>query len=456
MSKKLENHPYSEKSKYPCMKESLDAKAVKGDCVYLKSEGDKHNLRNKYLVLDSDEHEASIAKLLHSLDENSQTKLSSKVRRVKQTDIYQATKNRHATVKHKNVHTENKEGDDRKRQQDEKTQGPTPLLTWSPFLEASESSDDDENIVSVHHNIDYPNEPDGNCEIEPEEIQNLSQFDANNADNYENILTTVVMEEPRYQPNYSAQPQFSLSQEADASDSTYHDHSSVTVSDKVNTEESLEIQEETPPTLDDLFDPAKPNPQTLPLAGDKISFIDYDAQPPTVVHATIATMYKTVQRKHPGWFNIIRVDGHETPGSIRLDDRRWRFYEDQGDNNRILDETVGHDQGHNRAFNAESPENEQLPIPFPEVLNLEHVLPLTSTPASSNTRIYHRLSAVRPRGLLPMEIEDSPLSSPSKSRFKKAMHDGAKHLKKVLSMEEKNSSNSSEGDSDEKRGGGER
>ena len=38
MKKKLENHKYSEKSKYPSSKEPIDAKAQKGDLVYLKEE----------------------------------------------------------------------------------------------------------------------------------------------------------------------------------------------------------------------------------------------------------------------------------------------------------------------------------------------------------------------------------------------------------------------------------
>ena len=460
MLKKTENHPYSEKSKYPSMIEPLDAKAVKGNFVYLKSEGDKHNLRNKYLVVDSGEYDASIVKLLHALDDNLQTKLSSKILRVKQTDIYQATENRkhHAAEKAKDVSTEKEDEDDDFLEEDKVTELTTrsyknlpPQQVWSPFSQIYESSDDEEDIPAINNIIECNLiEPGNNYEDVANGNLNLSEF-YEHAENDENISINTFAHEPQDQSNSSEQPDSTMQQKPE---------SSISDSNEVTIEEEFEaIQDGTPPTPDELFNPSLPNPPVLPLAGDKISFVDFDAQPPTVVHATMDRMYKTVQRRHPGWFNIIRDDGHLTPGSIRLDDRRWRFYEDQeGDiTHETLDDVVL-DQNHDKAFSTETPENEQLPIPFPEVLNLDHVLPLTSTPASSTTpltQIPQRLNAVRPRGFLPMEFEDSPLApSPTRSRLKKVMHDGAKHLKKVLALDEKNSSNSTEGDLDDRQGGG--
>ena len=78
MEKKSENHKYSEKSKFPSCAEPLDAKAAKGDFVHLKDDGDKHNLRDTYIVLSSKKDLLTLVKLLHSLDRNESTKLSSR------------------------------------------------------------------------------------------------------------------------------------------------------------------------------------------------------------------------------------------------------------------------------------------------------------------------------------------------------------------------------------------
>ena len=81
---------------------------------------------------------------------------------------------------------------------------------------------------------------------------------------------------------------------------------------------------------------------------------------------------------------------------------------------------------------------------YNEVRNLELVLPLISTPtpdsASSAVAGHSRpcLSALRPRGMLPMEM-DTPQSSGSPSRFQKAMRNRAQQVHKVLSRTKKSS-----------------
>ena len=93
MSKKIDNHRYSEKSKCPSLKKPLDAKAQKGDAVYLKDDGGKHTLREKFVVLEADNDTVKIAKLLHSMDRNVPTKFSSKTLKVNQIDIYKCYPN---------------------------------------------------------------------------------------------------------------------------------------------------------------------------------------------------------------------------------------------------------------------------------------------------------------------------------------------------------------------------
>ena len=102
---------------------------------------------------------------------------------------------------------------------------------------------------------------------------------------------------------------------------------------------------------------------------------------------------------------------------------------------------------HVEGFAEETPLFVPLDIPMPEVQNLNHVLPLTSTPKQVNKAAAPskaRLSDIRPRGFLPMEFEDSNLGSSSRtpSRFKQALVNHAKQVKKALS---KDTDSSSEG-----------
>jgi hypothetical protein len=84
-----------------------------------------------------------------------------------------------------------------------------------------------------------------------------------------------------------------------------------------------------------------------------------------------------------------------------------------------------------------------LDMPFPDVQNLDNVLPLTSTPLDQSKK---RLSDIRPRGLLPMEsmqFEDSPLASTSKttpSLFQQALVKRARQLKKAFTGDQGSSS----------------
>ena len=93
-----------------------------------------------------------------------------------------------------------------------------------------------------------------------------------------------------------------------------------------------------------------------------------------------------------------------------------------------------------------------LPIPFDQVQNLNHVLPLASTPASGSGS---RLSAVRPRGLLPLELEQTtPRVSAISSRIKAARLNRA--MEQILITPPRDSSDIDKSlpENREKRGGG--
>ena len=135
--------------------------------------------------------------------------------------------------------------------------------------------------------------------------------------------------------------------------------------------------------------------------------------------------------------------------SADLLNTRWRFINKQSFGDPLQEasdaEASGaHSEPFNEAFEEETPLNEQPSIPFNVVRNLELVLPLISTPtpdsASSAVAGHSRpcLSALRPRGMLPMEM-DTPQSSGSPSRFQKAMRNRAQQVHKVLSRTKKSS-----------------
>ena len=99
---------------------------------------------------------------------------------------------------------------------------------------------------------------------------------------------------------------------------------------------------------------------------------------------------------------------------------------------------------------GEVPQDDQLSIPFKKVRNMDNVLPLTSTPlvpipeslqgAAGHSR--PRLSGVRPRGLLPNEMDTpEPRPSAGPSRIKQAMVRRARQVKAALSRNEESDSN---------------
>ena len=96
-----------------------------------------------------------------------------------------------------------------------------------------------------------------------------------------------------------------------------------------------------------------------------------------------------------------------------------------------------------------------LNMPFPEVQSLENILPLSSTPNSSLALPPARLSSVRPRGLLPLEIEESPLHQQSSSRIQSAISKRADQVRKLLSKSNSDSGSWNQS-RDERRGGKER
>ena len=427
LDKKLENHQYSEKSKYPNNKEPLDAKAKKGNLVHLKEDGDKHHLREKYLVIDSNETEVNIVKLLHSIDDNLQTKLSSKVYKVKQTEIYQACPNQGEKLETNKDTFEEVENVPNKPYIKEKENTTThieseaPVVNnWTPFPTTNDSSDEDSSEVESEAEDEESSTTDE--ESDDNSIGATAAIDDydSRSEREDNSTTSVTDEYNENNKSTTASAPESLDEEAGIAVAEIEEP------DELNLDIEAEAAVVDVEEADELFDSELSNPTAKPIPGDRIAYIDFAVQPPRLIHATISLMYRTVQKKYPGWFNVLREDGSQ--GSIRLDDRRWRF---------VIDETEGvvqdvqdveEENSHDDAFAEETPLHNHLPTPFPEVQNLNNVLPLTSTPEELHPPKppRQRLSDVRPRGLLPMAFEDSPLASTlTPSRFRRRRLDSS-------------------------------
>ena len=434
MLKKINNHQYSEKSKCPKMIKPLDAKAKKGDAVYLKDDGGKHTLREKYVVLEADNDTVKIAKLLHAMDRNLTTKISSKTSEVKQTEIFKCYPDR-ATSENSPEQIDTVS----KVENAEKTlSAPKDLpLIWSVFPSSSEDSS-----LSLKHKWQPFSLPDGSSENDSSEetcdtgnetlTHDHSELTIDDEDNSvsqddggDNLDT------PDTHSNHEATQ---LDHQNVSTEVTDHYESDVTITDVLESsiDDSNDNKEDEPS-----HDWSIPNPTELPKKGDRIEYLDDKNGSPVLRKATVTLMYSTVQRKHPGWVNILN-DGAHKQSSIKLNDYKWRSLKHQEiEDERSSDNDEDDTNVLEVAFNKETPLHDHAPIPFPDVQNFDNVLPLTSTPESSTAPIVHfpqRTSSVRPRGPLPMEFEDSPLASGSKqpSRYKKAIAEKAKAIQKAF------------------------
>ena len=279
-----ENHKASEKSKYPKAKEPLLANVEKGDFVFLKEDGGKHKLRDLYLVLECQGDKVILTKMLHLLNRNAQTKLSSRKIEVHRNDIYNS-----------NIYNDEKlvKGDDMEPNDEEtrlldykkckfKTQDMDPnyeefkyhLPTWSPFIvdsnitssesSSSEALDDDDDPTRRH------SEEESNVENN-DEVSDSTAHEVNN-------------------------------------NSTEDENRSYNQRGHLNDEGNrLEIQNSYESSEDEhaaLFNPENPNPPVFPKLGESILFFDHSSLPLKVTRATITRTFKTVQKRWPGWFNV--------------------------------------------------------------------------------------------------------------------------------------------------------
>ena len=425
MTKKRENHKYSEKSKFSHSNVPKDANAKKGDRVFVKIEGGKHQLRDMYVVVEIKDDKVTIVKLLHALDPDKATKLGQK-KTVDQKDIYLVdppTKKPYADTEDC-VPYETEVGDHHQEEYGEiKCK---PKADWKPFQETSTSSDSDQDsritLTSESDETDYNSETD----LEENSPDVASTFDIQF--NLNDPLNNEIREEET--ENEEENDTRTVQEEA------YND-SVETMIDPV--EETN--QEETFDYYQDLLDPNGHNPLIMPNPGENIIYYDTNVVPPEIVHAKVTPMFKTMKRKWPDWFNVL-VKGSTKETSVNLSIIRWKFATYEEESIEDVDDLNKTDPTLNQHDNPIRVVDNPLNMPFPEVQSLDNILPLSSTPLSSLPQQQARISSVRPRGLLPMEIEDSPLHRPSGSRLQEALLRRSNQVKKILSKSKSDSSSS--------------
>ena len=450
MEQKLKNHKYSEKSKFHDCKNPDSADAVKGDRVYLKKDGGKHNIRDLYVVVKADTDNVTIVKLLHAHDIDTKTKLGSKEINAKQVDIYLADSNRRnreefveeeLVGKEKNVEKQNNEKINK-----DTIRTVASKSCWSPFLHdqlSSESEDlGDSSATSDEDETDSSSDDDIACDLSDNSTRTTESEPDNIFDMQFNQLQGLVNSVNEIQRNGTNSTEDSLPPNGQLEDTVVTTDDLNEAPGEINAEN---VEDELFDQLNnDLYDPHGQNPSAMPNPGDKIAFLDTNIEPPIIVWAKVIPMFKTMQKRWPGWYNIIR-EGTTQESSVDLSVVRWKVLSNASSDNVGIEEAVAGPvevDHHNAALRVV---DNPLQIPFPEVRNFDDILPLSSTPSSENPAVdlqRARLSAVRPRGLLPMEIEESPLHRPSGSRIQQALTRRADQVRKILSRSSSDSSTS--------------
>ena len=220
------------------------------------------NLRGTYIVLDSNEDLLTLVKMLHSLDKNESTKLSSKEIYVKQTDVYKSSL-RSSTKSDKLVPNDSEVGVPTDDKVEAESKPARPI--WKVFSQDDPSSNDDS---------DHDSTPNYASDTSVLDIQTDSEDDANDSD--VNVIYNANASIFDMQFNDLETLIAEIWEELDADDFDV----TGTIDQNSTPEVNNLIHEE-------LFDAAAQNPLVMPMPGVKIAFLDNNVAPPSIVEATI-------------------------------------------------------------------------------------------------------------------------------------------------------------------------
>ena len=424
MEQKTKNHKYSENSKFRGCIDPSSAGAIRGDRVYLKEDGSKHSLRDLYVVTASDSKNVTLVKLLHAHDNTAKTKLGSNKIIVKQTDIYYVDSIRQSRGDELDE-TSNDVSNDEKETEEikEKLVIIEKKTVWSPFPEEHLSDSDEDGTISLEEEsfISSVNITENSTHTDDSGSGNILDMQFHQLQD----LVDGLQDEPQYATLPEEHDQQPIAPTYDPGPQA--DHPLMSLSEEENV---LPAEDENVGAGND-----EEFVQHKPKKGDRIQFLC-----PKQSIWLKATLTSNGMKRYGGHYHNYKLDNGEVGGVNLIPGTAWTHAaEDVPD---IREEVPIPLDSHNDAFDVGAVHN-PLNTPFPEVQNLDDVLPLSSTPlqfSDTADASRSRLNAVRPRGFLPMEIDDSPLHRPSGSRIQRAMMQRADQVRKLLSKSSSDSS----------------
>ena len=329
MDKREKDNTYSAKSKATVNKPSKPANAKHGQLVFLKRDGDKLSRRELYLVLKVDETEQAlhICKLLNTISDSVATLQPHNITyKVKQSDVFLAPNQPIETTSELLSPPSAPPRQISPTLPDQysyypqhlQEYSPTPKRIYQPCTDDTDDEDDDDWWQVEEH-------PQDQTEDEQEVIEQ---------DGQDQIHEEVELEIDQTQFPIEQVP---ADEELSAAESAEDNEEDTTREEEVVTEGSAEVSEEEDPAdnvqnLGELpaFHPdwgnlndLSANPPLPPIDGSLIEY--YHELTRSTKKAKIETTFKTVQAKHPGWFNITN-EGFSIKTSVNLSITRWKYF----------------------------------------------------------------------------------------------------------------------------------
>ena len=321
------NNKYSSKSKAKVQKEASHAQAREGHLVFLKHDGEKLRRRDLYLVIatDNTEDTVTICKVLDSFSgKPASIHPQTHNYKVKQTDIYLAP-DQPEIVDVVGVHAE------------------VLPASWSYPVTNRQKPE-----------IPFHNSSDSAVKGEVDEDDDLWVFEAvpePDLDDIDEDESLGNSDQQSDSPTYTADSDITIEEDYEAIQMPIHpgllpdEQLDDDEEDRIDEDQAADREDEmavagdalAPPDiiahddeLGDLWDITL-NPDILPIPGQRIVF--YDKVTRLKLEARVTLMFKSVQKKHPGWRNIL-VDDAPHQSSINLDINdlgcvRWMYRAEQ-------------------------------------------------------------------------------------------------------------------------------
>ena len=304
MDKRKENIIYSGRSKSSKGNQATSANAQKGQLVFLKHDGNKHQRRDLYLVtnVDPSNNTVTICKIINALSTYpANFQPHNYLYNVRQTDIYLAPCQ------------------------------PTILKpeTMMALPLDGHSTLDDQSKLDEHWILDENSKVGENFILDKNQILNTVETNPNDSDIW-------IFEENPYND-----------EETDCDINDTDSNPGISFNHIQTDDENENLAANQNLIIDNLFDQTVSNPTTTPRPGDNIEFLDTVSRPPVIVKALVMPKRKSVQNRWPQYCTVKRND-YEHPLSLNLNNTRWRYLDNiqQIDGNYTLNDITPSPDGH--------------------------------------------------------------------------------------------------------------